>query len=138
MILKRAIWIAAVNYALSFIIGLIPMALIGADPSQMSDLPVGFFVIGVAISVILAICFTSVYFKDKHTKPSAKQGFYFGLVLLIVGFIFDIIIFILSFLASGSGMEIFSYYANPVFWLAALLVLVAATLVGSIKGKKRK
>ena len=138
MILKRAIWIAAVNYALSFIIGLIPMALIGADPSQMSDLPVGFFVIGIAISVILAICFTSVYFKDKHTKPSAKEGFYFGLVLMIVGFILDFIIFLILSLTSSSGTDVFSYYSSPMFWLAALLVLATATLVGSIKGKKRK
>ncbi len=136
MNLKRAIWVGVVMYILSFIIGIIPFLITGADPTQMSDPPTSFFVIGIIISIILSIIFSLVYFKGKKIHPSAKEGFYFGLTIIVVGFVLDAIIFFLSSLAVESEMDILSYYSNPLFWVALVLVIATTTIIGAMKGKK--
>ena len=137
MKLKRAIWIGVVTYILSFIIGLIPMILMGTDTAEISELPPSFFIIGIITSIVLAGLFTLVYFKDKGIKPSAKEGFYFGLVLIIVGFVLDVLIFSVSSLAADSEIDIFAYYSSQMFWTALVLLVAATTIIGAIKGRKK-
>lgn len=135
MKLKRAILIAIATYALSFIIGLIPMLLMGVNTMEMSEFPANFFIIGMVISVALAVAFSLVYFRDKRIRRNAKEGFYFGIVLAITGFALDGILFLIGSL-SGSPMDLLAYYANPLFWLTLLLVIITTTIVGKVKGGK--
>lgn len=135
MKLKRAICIGVANYALSFLIGIIGLMAMGVNPEQMPELSTSYYVIGIIISVILAGISTLFYFKGK-VKSNAKEGFYFGLVLIAVGFILDMIIFIIMLLAKKAGMDIFAYYAHPMFWLAIVLLLATTTIIGAIKKRK--
>lgn len=75
MKLKRAIWIGIVMYAVSFVIGLIPLIFIGVDTTEILDLSTSFFIIGMIISVILAAFFTLVYLRDKGIKPRQRKDF---------------------------------------------------------------
>ncbi|MEK6844064.1 MAG: hypothetical protein AABX83_01415 [Nanoarchaeota archaeon] len=136
MNIKRAIWVGVVTYILSFIVGMVSAILIGFDINQ-AEMPTSFYVIGIIISIVLAGLFTLVYFRDKKIKASAKEGFYFGLVLIIIGFIMDIIIFSIG-AAAGSEMDILAYYSNSMFWIALVLFVATTTIVGAIKRKKSK
>jgi hypothetical protein len=134
---KRALWVGVLTYFVSFIVGLIPMMIMGFNPSQMTDVPQSFFIIGIIISVILAALFTLLYFKDRKISPSAKEGFYFGLTLVIIGSVLDVIIFSIGSIAGGGNeMDILGYYSNPLFWVALVLFIVTTTTVGYFKSKK--
>ena len=95
MNLKRALWVGALTYITSFIIGMVPLLFIDIDITDASSLPQSFFIVGIILSVILATLFTLLYFRDRKIKRNAKEGFYFGLVLIGIGFTFD--------LATGKG-----------------------------------
>ena len=76
------------------------------------------------------------YFKDKKIKRNAKEGFYFGLVLIIIGFILDGILFTVGAIAGGTQFDVLAYYTSPFFWAALVLVVITTTIVGAVKGKK--
>ena len=133
---KRALWIALLVYGISFIVGSLILVFSGLDLTQVSDVPDIFLYVNILVTVILAVLFTMFYFKDKKVKRNAKEGFYFGLVLILVGFILDIVIFSLGSLASESSLDLLDYYSNPIFWLSLVLIIVTATVVGAIKGRK--
>ena len=124
------------NYITSFIIGMVPLLFIDIDITDASSLPQSFFIVGIILSVILATLFTLLYFRDRKIKRNAKEGFYFGLVLIAIGFTFDLAIFTISGLATGYETDIFSYYSNPLFWVATVLFVATTTTVGWIKGRK--
>ena len=136
MNLKRAVRISIVMYVISFLLGLIPMFVMGIDPSQVAELPAKYFIIGIVTSIILSGLFSLLYFKGERVKRSAKEGFYFGLALITVGFILDVIIFSITYITTDAQMDIFSYYANPFFWIALILVICTATIAGAIMRKK--
>ncbi|MBI2449082.1 hypothetical protein HYV49_02175 [Candidatus Pacearchaeota archaeon] len=137
MNLKRAIWVAVLTYAISFIIGLIVMMIMGVDPTNLTEIPNNVLYISIILTIIIAVFFTLLYFKGKRIKPNAKEGFYFGLILIIVGTILDIIIFSLSSLATGTQQSLIEYYSNPFFWIALILLLATTTIVGVLRGRKK-
>ena len=138
MNLKRAIGVGLLTYLASFIIGIIIMFAMGVDPSQGSEIPKSAFIVNIIITLILAGLFTLFYFKDKKIKRSAKEGFMFGIVLIIIGFILDIIIFTLTSMMTTTQVDLLEYYSDPIFWLALILFVLTTTIVGAIKEKKKK
>lgn len=144
MNLKRAAWIGVVTYIISFIIGIIVMYFLGFDPSQASEIPNSLLYVNIILTIIIAALFTWFYFSGKSSekkakiKPSMKEGLLFGVVLIVVGFIIDLIIFGISSIATDVEQNIIKYYSNPLFWVAIVLLLVTTTLVGFVMSKKRK
>jgi len=138
MNVKRAIGVGLLTYLVSFILGIIVMFAMGVDPSQGSEIPKSAFIVNIIITLILAGLFTLFYFKDKKIKRNAKEGFLFGIVLIIMGFILDVIIFTLTSIMTSTQINILEYYSNPIFWLALILFVLTTTIVGAIKEKKKK
>ena len=136
MNLKRATWIALVMYISSFIVGLIPLFFMGINTTNMDELPANFFIIGVIISIVLAGLFSLLYFKDKKIQRNAKEGFYFGLAIIVMSFILEMIISLIFSLMVPNIPDMFSYYSTPAFWISLVLVIATATLVGKFKSKK--
>ncbi|MBI2451863.1 hypothetical protein HYV50_02160 [Candidatus Pacearchaeota archaeon] len=136
MNLKRAVWVGIVTYILSLIIGIVVISLLGFDFTQSAEIPNSIFLINIIITIIVVALFTLFYLKDKKINQNAKEGFFFGLVLIILGFIFDVIIFSISAAATNTQKNIIEYYSNPLFWLALILFLATTTIVGAIKGKR--
>ena len=136
MNIKRALWVSVLTYAASFIIGLIVMTLMGIDPTNLAKIPNNVLYISILLTIIIVALFTLFYFKGKNIKPSAKEGFYFGLVLIILGTILDVIIFSLSSLATGTQQSLIEYYSNPLFWITLILLLATTTIVGAVKRRK--
>lgn len=138
MNLKRAVGIGVVTYIVSLVIGMIVMLIMGFDPSQTSVVPSNMLYAIILVSVIVAGVFTLWYFgfKKKVIKPSLKEGALFGVILVIVGFILDLIIFGVTSLLTNSQINLIDYYSNPVFWVALALFVIVPAVVGWIKGRK--
>jgi hypothetical protein len=132
---KRAVWISLVTYIVSFIIGGIVAFMFQVDP-QATTLPIPLYIAMVVMTVIIAILFTLLYFKDRKIKPSAKEGFMFGIVLVFTGFILDVLIFSISSLVADLSQDIIEYYSSALFWIAIMVLLITTTLVGMYKQRK--
>lgn len=110
--------------------------LMNIDMTATTKLPPSFFIIGMVLSVVLAGIFSVVYFKGKGVKASTKEGFYLGVTIILIGFVLDLVLFLLSILAGETGSEITTYYSNIFFWIALVLVIATATLVGALRARK--
>ena len=143
MNLKRAIWVGILIYVVSFILRIIVTIILGLgiinleiNPTQTEISNIYFFIY-ILIILIITTLFTLYYFKDRKIKPSAKEGFFFGVILIILGFILDIINFSILAAVSDSNQSTISHYSNPLFWLELVLFLVVTTVIGAIKQKKK-
>jgi len=132
---KRALWVGIVTYIVSFLIGMGVILAMGFQPSQITEIPSIVLYINIAITIVLAVVFTLLYFRGKGIAPGVKEGFFFGIVLVIIGFILDAIIFSASSQITGTQQNIIMYYSNPIFWTALLLFLATAAIVGAVKGR---
>lgn len=138
MNIKRAIGVGLLTYLTSFILGTIIMFAMGIDPSQTSEIPQSAYIINIIVTIILAGLFTLFYFRNKKIKRNAKEGFMFGIVLVIIGFILDIIILAIVSTMTTTQIDLLEYYSNPLFWLALILFVLTTTIVGAMKEKRKK
>jgi hypothetical protein len=130
MNLKRAIWMGALVYIISFILGFIGALIIGIDLTTVKEPTTGLWIFGIIVTVIVMIIFTIWYFKGKELKASAKEGFLFGITTVILGFILDLLI---SFILRRV-QDLSSYYSNPLFWVTLFILLITSTVVGWARG----
>ena len=137
MNLKRAIGIGLLTYICTFIVGIIAALGMGLDMTSTDTPPPEMFYISAVAAVIIASLFSVWYFKGKNVKPSAKQGLYFGVTLIIIGFIMDIVTFIPYVLGGGSYNDLLSYYANPIFLVTLVLILGTPAAIGHILSQKK-
>ncbi len=136
MNLKRATLVSVLIYAISFAIGFILMFKLGINAFELETIPSSFYYLSMLAGIILTAVFTIFYFKDKKLKPSLKEGFLFGVVLIVVGSILDVIIFSIGLASGGPSTAIIDYYSNPFFWATIVLLLATSSLVGWIKSRK--
>ena len=137
MNIKRAIWVGIAVYLVSFFIGLIVMTLAGINPADTSEIPNSILYVNIFITIIIAALFTILYLKDKKIEANAKEGLFFGLVLIVIGFVFDIVIFAIASATTANKQSLIDYYSNPVFWAALILFLATTTITAAnIKRKK--
>ncbi|MBS3093732.1 hypothetical protein J4456_04090 [Candidatus Pacearchaeota archaeon] len=137
MNLKRALGIGLLTYVLAFVIGIVIMFLFQVDSSDPFSIPPYILYINIGITIILAAFFTLWYLRGKKIKPSVKEGFLFGITLIIIGTVIDVILFSIGALLSDVPMSLLDYYSNPVFWISLLLFLATTTLVGWIAGRRQ-
>jgi hypothetical protein len=135
MKLKRAIWIGVLAYIGSFIVGIITASVFGMDLESAVEAPTEVWVVGIVASILLMALFCLWYFKDNQIKPSLKEGFRFGIVAIIVAFVIESVLIVPFIILSGAPSDIYSYYANPLFWLTVALILITTSVVGKIKEK---
>lgn len=136
MNIKRAIGIALLTYIATFIVGILAAIVIGIDLTVETTPPPEMIYVAAFAAVVIAGIFSVWYFKGKSVEVNAKQGLFFGGVMIIIGFIMDIVTFIPYVASGGSYDDILKYYSDPVFWVTLILVLVTPAAVGHILQKK--
>lgn len=132
---KRAIWIALLTYILSLALGLIVTTAMGVSLAPGTELSSAFIIVNIVITIIISAIFSILYFKK--VKPNAKEGFYLGITVIIVGAILDLLFFFSYSAFTGVRLSIGEYFGNALFWASIVLFLITTTLVGYIKGKRR-
>jgi membrane protease YdiL (CAAX protease family) len=136
MKIKRAIGISILAYTSSFIIGLIISSALKVNLENPAIIPANVWIFSIIATIIVTIFFSFWYFKDKKTKPSAREGFKFGLTLILIGSFLDMLIIIPYLFVSGSNTDPIIYYSNPLFWLSLLILVATTTIIGWTKQKK--
>jgi hypothetical protein len=133
MITKRIFFHALFAYVLSFIIGIIIAPLLGVDFSSDVEAPPIVWFVNMAISAVIVFFVVLHYFKSEKVKNNTKEGFQFGVWMIIVGSLFDIILIVPFIFFNSAPQDPILYYSNPLLYLAYLVVIVTAMLVGYLK-----
>lgn len=131
MKLKRAVWISVLLYVSTFIVGVLIAVALDTDLSGIESIPVGHWVLSIALSAILSGLFSYWYFNGKKIKAGAKQGLFLGLTFFVVGLVLDAIILLMFFAFVGGGSELLAYYADPFFYISILVIILTPVVVGA-------
>jgi len=129
--IKRALWIGALTYMITFIIGVTIAFIVGVDVWLGEELNTPFWLLSIFLTVVIVVFFANWYFQDKKIKRNVKEGLIFALVLFLVAAVFDLILAIPFILANGLG--IFVYYLDPFVWISVLVMFATAAFVGWYK-----
>ncbi|MFC1656656.1 hypothetical protein ACFL14_01665 [Patescibacteria group bacterium] len=135
MNIKRAVGIVFVLYVVDHIINIIISKLLGIDleTQNPANMPLVMWYCSLIILMIMSTLGTAWYLNAPKIVSSIKNGFLFGLTIVVFGFIASTILLLIS----RGGLDILlEYYIQPQFWLAFILALIACTLVGYIKTRK--
>tara|TARA_Y100000310_G_scaffold343880_1_gene453661 strand:+ start:9591 stop:10010 length:420 start_codon:yes stop_codon:yes gene_type:complete len=138
MNLKRATVIGLIIWVLTFLLGILLLAIIGFENVDSLENNVTFSVVGIAIIVLLAAWGSVRYFNGKNVKRNAKEGFLLGLTFLIVGSILDALSAIPFVYTGGELSELTKYYATPLFAVSVVFLLLTTTIVGNLMKKRKK
>lgn len=133
MNIKRALWISILLYIASFAVGIITGLLLGIDFENATEAPVSVWYIGIASGAILMALFTLWYFRSPTTTANLKNGFYFGLFVVLIAFMLEGIVIIPYILTTDSPADITAYYTNPFLWISIVINIVTAAAVGKLK-----
>lgn len=135
MPIKRAIWISIVAYAATFVTGvLVGMVLNFPQTTDLSVIPANIFYAGAITAVLVMGIFTWWFFKGETAHANLKNGLYFGLIAVAVGFVLDF----LSVVPFGNPIDLLSpYYTQPLFFVTLLLILATTTGTGHFLGTKQ-
>jgi hypothetical protein len=134
---KRATGIALVAYVATFIIGIITTSLAQVPFSTDAVLPTIFFVIQIFAMFGIGVLFTLWYLRSPSIRTSGLSGLHFGLSMLAVGFILDAIAFVPALINGLPITQIISLYVNPLFWIAALILLATSYVTGFALSKRK-
>ncbi len=125
-----------VVYLCSFVLGILLSIISSLYFSQTGKTNTIISLINLVLMVVIVALFSLYYFKDNKIKADVKEGLKFGLVLIVIGFVFDWVGFLIS-IARNSPQDLINYYSNPYFWIALILLIGTSALVGHIKGKSQ-
>jgi len=133
--IKRAIGIFFVLFVVVHGICIIWSRSIGidlknADPTNM---PQSMWNVAHAAAFIFSILGTIWYFRSPKIIPCTKNGFLFGLTIVVFGFSISSMLLLPH--KNGSTI-LLNYFTQLNYWLAYILILIACTIVGHIKSKK--
>jgi len=126
----------AFAYVLLFISGVGLTFLLKTPLVPGSPVPTSFLTAQIILSVITGFIVAYWYFRSPLTTPSIRNGFLLGIVLVITGFVFDLLLFSPALIKGYPLSEIVSLYTEPLFW-ASLVSLVCATTVTTLGFRAR-
>ncbi len=136
---KRAAGIGILIYFVTLLIGGIASAALGIKMEDMSAIPMEMWMISACIAVALSLGGAYWYFMGKGLKPSLQAGFQFGVTMVLIGFILDILMFLpLATQGKNPLSELGVYYSQPAFWLTLALILAGSSAMGMWLEKKGK
>jgi len=133
MLIKRAILFSVFAYVITFGVGILATGFITLESAEtLSDIiiPNSFYYLQIAIAGLVSGFFTWLYFRARTISPSLAHGFYFGLVGLAIGLLFDVLLFIPPVLSGEAVETLLSFYLNPLFWVALSVYVAVASIVG--------
>ena len=131
---KRAIGIIFLLFAVVHCICIIWSKLLGidlktADPTKM---PQSMWYVAQGATFVFSIFGAMWFFRSKEIIPNTKNGFLFGLSIVVIGFTASTLLL----LPHENGWSILQkYFSQANYWMAFGLILIGCTFVGYIKGK---
>jgi hypothetical protein len=106
---------------------------VNLENTDPASLPQAVWYISIISAGLLSAIGAMWYFKSPKIVSNAKNGFLLGLAMNIFGLVSDFLLFV----PHQGGLDIFKkYFAQPMFWLAFVSILIACTLVGYVGAKK--
>lgn len=132
---KRAVVFAAGLYVASFIVGVVVTLFIGPEFLDEGGVSSPFLVLQALLALLLGFASSWFYFNSPSTTPSAMNGLMFGGIAVLVGFVFDFLLFIPGMLAGYLLTDLLSFYAEVWFWIALILVLASTSAAGFLRAR---
>lgn len=130
--IKRTLGIVLTGCIAILIVTIIGGKLTGVDLENVypADIPYTMWSFCIISVAIISAFVTMWYLNSPKLIPSINNGFIFGMLFVIVGFIGDII----ALVPHKNGLDILlSYYAQPIYWATLVLVIIICSLVGYFK-----
>jgi hypothetical protein len=136
MNIKRAIGIGLVIYLVNFAIGLAVAGVFKATGADTRNAPALLWGVGIFLGVVLAAFGARWYFRSATMLARAGNGFFYGLVTVLLGFTLDLT----TVAASSRSLTSFigDYYGQPQFWLTVLSVLATTTITGLFLQRRQR
>lgn len=125
-------FIAAIAALVFFIV-------LGYDPSQLvSDPPLNYCIAIIVASTIASAVASYFYFtfKNPRVKAGVNEGFKFGLTMLVVGIVLDMLFFLPMIISSGNLAQLSNYYGKIYVYFVFAGVLAGSVGVGWWLAKK--
>lgn len=136
---KRAIGIGILVYLVTMVVGIIVCSILGIQPDITKPIPMEMWITSAVLAVGLSIGGARWYFMGKNTKPSLKAGVQFGAMMIVVGFVLDLLFFLsLSFEGHDPVAVMMMYYSQPPFWVTLVLILAGCGAKGWWLEKRKK
>ena len=141
MKIRRAIGFSVLAYIISMIVGMIMSMVAGLDMTTMANPPLWLCAISIGVAVLVCWKGAWLYFRGKNVARGTVEGLKFGIVLILTGFVLDVLIWGLAYPGVGGFMDsmnlLMDYYKQPYFWATFILILIVSTLTGKYMAKKR-
>lgn len=129
---KKIVVFSLIAYALSFLVSTIVMFSMGIDfeTFDVTNMSMSLWVVAMAATALITYIVTKWYFRTKWVVvPSAKEGFIFGVAVVVIGFVLDFLLVLPVVITQGAN-DLLAYYQHPFFGLTVLILLGTATIVG--------
>ena len=128
------ILIAAIGiYIISFIITIVASVIVGIGPdtyANVESIPVLLWIIALLTTAIVSHFGARWYFSKNGVHAGVQQGLWFGIILSVIGFVLDAAALVLLPETSSFMEALQGYFAEPMLWVAVLIVLAATTFAG--------
>lgn len=127
MKIRRALGLAVLGYVITMVVGVAIAYFAGIDMTQMAENPpMWCWIVSAVFAIIVTGLMSYWYFSSSKVAKGAAQGVYFGIVMVLVGVVLDIVSIVPAY---GWGPFI-QYYSMPIFWVTLVVVVIVAALVG--------
>lgn len=139
IISKRALIFAILAYIATFIAAIVFTVAFGIDPAQLATSPPLNYCVAIIISsTIISIVAAYLYFtyKNPPIKATLKEGFKFGILLIVLGFILDMVFILPMVINSGGLQQMISSYSKLYVYFVFVGALVGTSGVGYWLQKK--
>jgi len=130
---KRALGLGVLVYVGSFIIGLAACFFVGYDMTAGEPMPDSMYYVGMVAAVVLTYWATRWYLRGRPSYDIVDGGM-FGLAIIVIGFILDVIIFGISMGGDISAMKL--YYSDARFWITLIIIALTATMTAMCPPRK--
>lgn len=130
---KRALAFALLAYIATFIAAIVSSVALRYDLAQIATSPPLDYCIAIIVaSTIAALVVTYLYFtyKSPKIKAGAKHGFKFGVTMIVLGLVLDMLFFLPFVISQGNIQQIGDSYGQAYIYLVFVGVLAASTGVG--------
>lgn len=135
MKLLKAIGYSILIYIVSFVIGILAGRALGIEYVSGDVIPDSLWYIGVLFVLILAVLFTFIYYRDMKIKPSTKEGFLFGSIVIGVAFAIQFIMYLGSIVYARYPVSLDTYSGEPLLLALLVLFIATTTFVSWLKSK---
>lgn len=131
MNIKRAIGASILTYITTFIAGIIFAKTLGVTDPSVDQVPVLLWILGIAAAICFTWIFSKWYFKSSRVTSGSRQGLILGVIMILVGFVLDVLTVLPSTGSLGEGLALLGdYYGQWFFWVTVILIISTTTYVG--------